>query len=356
MNALNKSRCRAFTLVEVMIAFAIFGMLVAAIYSTWVLILRAKKIGNDAAAQVQRERIAVRTLEDSLTCIQSYQASLAYYYFFVQNGEQPMLSFVSRVPAVFPRNGRFGDFNLRRLTFTLEAGPDAEKNLVLRQNPILMDMDSDEQSTPLVLARNVQDFIVECWDTNALAWTGEWTDTNTIPPLLRVSLVLGSTDDPGNKSSALTVTRLIAIPSMMLPGSPTRTTRCGGFWENRAVEGSILIIREVRVVRVAKTDREIGGVQADQMVPVGPEALAVLTDREAGHENLRPPPASRHGAHHGHDRHLRAVSPGGGLRALHESRNPSRPKCGFGSAIALAGTLRRGARALCPVAAIDHPQ
>ncbi len=214
----KKSRCRAFTLVEVMIAFAIFGMLVAAIYSTWVLILRAKKIGNDAAAQVQRERIAVRTLEDSLTCIQSYQASLSYYYFFVQNGDQPMLSFVSRVPAVFPRNGRFGDFNLRRLTFALESGPDSEKDLVLRQNPILMDMDSDEQSTPLVLARNVQDFIVECWDTNAMTWAGEWTDTNTIPPLLRVSLVLGSTDDPGNKSAALTVTRLIAIPSMMLPG------------------------------------------------------------------------------------------------------------------------------------------
>jgi type II secretion system protein J len=218
MNFPNKSRCRAFTLVEIMIAFAIFGMLVAAIYSTWILILRAKKVGNEAAAQVQRERIAVRTLEDSLTCIQSFQASLAYYYFVVQNGDQPMLSFVSRVPAVFPRNGRFGDFNLRRLTFTLESGPEAERDLVLRQNPILMDVDADEQGTPLVLARNVQDFIVECWDTNALAWVNEWTATNSIPPLLRVSLVLGSSADPGNKSAALTVTRIIAMPSMMLPG------------------------------------------------------------------------------------------------------------------------------------------
>jgi prepilin-type N-terminal cleavage/methylation domain-containing protein len=218
MNFNKKSRRRAFTLVEVMIAFAIFGMLVAAIYSTWILILRAKKVGNDAAAQVQRERIAGRTLEDSLTCIQSFQASLAYYNFVVQNGDQPMLSFVSRVPAIFPRNGRFGDFNLRRLTFTVESGPDSERDLVLRQNPILMDVDPDEQGTPLVLARNVQDFIVECWDTNTMDWVGEWTDTNTIPPLLRVSLVLGSTADPGNKLSALAITRVIAIPSTMLPG------------------------------------------------------------------------------------------------------------------------------------------
>lgn len=227
MNIAKKSRCRAFTLVEIMIAFAIFGMLVAAIYSTWILILRAKQVGNAAAAQVQRERIAVHTLEDSLTCLQSFQASLAYYYFVVQNGDQPMLSFVSRVPAVFPRNSRFGDFNLRRLTFTLESGPDSERDLVLRQNPILMDMDADERGTPLVLARNVQDFIVECWDTNTLDWVGEWTDTNAIPPLLRVNLVLGNPADPGNKSSAMAITRIIAIPSMMLP-SVLQGARGGG--------------------------------------------------------------------------------------------------------------------------------
>ncbi|MFZ0826275.1 MAG: prepilin-type N-terminal cleavage/methylation domain-containing protein [Verrucomicrobiia bacterium] len=222
-----RPRRRGFTLIEIMIAFAIFGMLVAAIYSTWTLILRSKQVGNAAAAQVQRQRIAVRTLEDSLTCVQAFQASMAYYSFVVQNGDQPMLSFVARVPAIFPRNGRFGDFNQRRLTFSLEAGPDSERDLVLRQNPILMDMDSDEQSTPLVLARNVQDFIVECWDTNALNWVDEWTDTNSIPPILRISLVLGSSADPGDKSAALAITRVIAIPSMMLP-SFLQTPRGGG--------------------------------------------------------------------------------------------------------------------------------
>jgi len=142
---------RGFTLVEIMIAFAIFGVLVMAVYSTWTVILRSKQVANESAARIQRQRIAIRTLEDSLTCIQSYQASPAYYSFVVQNGDQPMLSFVARVPAFFPRNGRFGDFKLRRLTYTLEPGPGAEKDLVLRQNPILTDMDSDENAFPLVL-------------------------------------------------------------------------------------------------------------------------------------------------------------------------------------------------------------
>jgi type II secretion system protein J len=218
MNFAKKSRCRAFTLVEIMIAFAIFAVLVSAIYSTWTLIIRSRQVGSSVAAQVQRQRIALRTIEDSLTCVQSFQASLQYYSFVVQNGDQPMLSFVSRVPAVFPRNSRFGDFNLRRLTFTLEPGPDSEKDLVLRQNPILTDMDTDEQSYPLVLARNVQNFVIECWDTNAVDWVGEWDDTNSIPPILRISLALNNSSDPQNTAPGLAITRVVALPSMMLPG------------------------------------------------------------------------------------------------------------------------------------------
>ena len=219
MNFMKKSRCRAFTLVEIMIAIAIFSIVVAAIYSTWILILRASKTGLEAAAQVQRERIAVRTIEDSLTCIQSFQASMKYYYFVVQKGDQSMLSFTARVPEIFPRNGRFGDFTLRRLIFTVEPGPDStgsEKDLVLRQNPILMDMDGDEQHYPLVLARNVKDFVVESWDTNTMQWDDEWLDTNSIPPMVRVSLLLGSSADSGS-AATLAITRLIALPSITMP-------------------------------------------------------------------------------------------------------------------------------------------
>ena len=79
MKLKDKSRRGAFTLIEIMVAFAIFGMIVAAIYSTWVLILKSSRVGQETAAQIQRERITVRTIEDSLTCIQSFQASMKYY-------------------------------------------------------------------------------------------------------------------------------------------------------------------------------------------------------------------------------------------------------------------------------------
>jgi len=215
---------KSFTLIEIMVAIAIFALIVAAIYSTWVLILKSSQVGQSVAARAQRQRIAVRTIEDSLTCIQSVQSSMQYYYFGVTNGDQPSLSFVSRVPDVFPRNGKFGDFNLRRLTFAVEPDANSVRNLVLRQNPILMDMDSDEQSTPLIIARDVKSFTVECLDTNAGEYVTEWDNTNTIPPMVRITLTLNGASD----NSSLTIQREIAMPSETMPAVVQTGTPGGG--------------------------------------------------------------------------------------------------------------------------------
>jgi type II secretion system protein J len=219
---------RGFTLIEIMVAIAIFAMLIAAVYSTWVVILKSAQVEQEAAAQVQRQRIAIRTIVDSLTCIQSFQASMGYYTFNVTNDtDHPTLSFVAHVPDVFPRNGKFYS-DLRRLTFSVESVSDSEKDLVLRQNELLKDMDADEQQVPLVLARHVKSFVVECWDTNALDWMTEWDDTNSLPPMVRVTLTLnGKTTGDNSSTPSFTVTREIAVPSTTLPriaqtGTPGR--------------------------------------------------------------------------------------------------------------------------------------
>ncbi len=226
---LNRKFLQAFTLIEIMVAIAIFMMVLAAIYSTWALVTRATIVGQSAAAQAQRQRIALRTIEDALMCCQSFQASQKYYSFILQNGQSPVFSFTARLPEIFPRNGKFGDFNLRRVTFSLEAAEEfgAGKNLVLRQNPILMDMDEDEQKNPLILARNVKTFAVECWDTNQLDWVTEWENTNSIPPLIRVGLVLGGNTEAGANAPELSIVRAFSMPSSMMPAAVQHGTANG---------------------------------------------------------------------------------------------------------------------------------
>jgi prepilin-type N-terminal cleavage/methylation domain-containing protein len=218
---------RAFTLIEIMVAIILFSLVVAAICATLVLILRATTVGQAAAARAQRQRVVMNTLENSLMCIQSFQASPQYYSFIVNNGDSPVLSFAARLPAVFPRNGKFispelgRDFKLRRVTFSLEPGPDRQDNLVLRQKSILMDMDAGEVSDPVVLAQNVNKFIIECWDTNQMDWVDEWDNTNTLPPMVRIGLILNNGDNNNNNNndadSQPAIVRVFSLPSTMMP-------------------------------------------------------------------------------------------------------------------------------------------
>ncbi len=237
-------RRRGFTLVEILLAMAIFTLLMAALYTTWVLVMRATTVGKRTAAQLQRERIAMQTLENSLTYIQSHQASIDYYLFDVENGDSPMLSFVAYLPDDFPRSGEFlnpvggpaMDFHMRRVTYSLQADDDGQgKDLVVRQNPFLMDMPSAEQTQPLVLARNVTDFLVECWDTNTAQWDTAWDATNIIPPLVRVTLGFANPNSHDNDHPAQVVTRLISFPSTTMPTTVQTPVNNGNFLGGRGL-------------------------------------------------------------------------------------------------------------------------
>src|SRR5438309_9196636 len=106
----RRARQRAFTLVEIMIAVAVFAAVMIAIYSSWSSILRGSRIGLEAAAEAQRSRVAVRALENSLVSLEMFQANIRHYYFFADtSGDFASLSFVARLPQSFPRSGDFCD-------------------------------------------------------------------------------------------------------------------------------------------------------------------------------------------------------------------------------------------------------
>lgn len=223
-------RQSAFTLIEIMMAMAIFTMVITAIYATWTLIIKSAKIGQEAAAQVQRERVTFRTFEDALACARSFQADLQHYSFLVENGSTPTLSFVARLPEFFPRSGRFGDFDVRRVTFALESGSDGQNQLVLRQTPILMEMDQDEEQHPFVLSRNVSKMEFELWDSRKCKWVDEWTTTNEIPSQIHLTLTYSrqNPDKPYSSPQTEVVSRIVDITSSMVPGGFQRMGQSQG--------------------------------------------------------------------------------------------------------------------------------
>jgi hypothetical protein len=225
-------------LVEILVALGIFSLVLASIYSTWTSILRASKVGTDAAAAVQRARVVSRIFEQTLISAQSFGLTMRnhpeYYSFLIQNGDAPYLEFTAHLPDSFPRGGKFdildndgvkvGSFGVRRVSFSIQSGPDGSRELVLRQRPILKDFDADERDHPLVLAKNVKHFKIEVWDTrkhNDLdPWVDEWkdTDTNNLPSKVKITLALA--DAPHSTVVRDSITRIVRIP-----GYPTGTVQ-----------------------------------------------------------------------------------------------------------------------------------
>lgn len=208
---------RAFTLLEIMVALALLSMIIVAIYSSWNAIIKGSKVAREVATASQRTRITMRTLQDSLLCACLFNANTNYYAFLADSqGDYSSFSFVARLPKSFPRSGKFGDLDVRRLAFTIENGSDGRKQLVLRQNPLLMDVDKDEQEFPLVLAKDVDTFIVEYIDPKTGDWIRDWTNAVMLPREVRFQLAIGHTDRSFTRSLE-TMVGTVALAAQPVP-------------------------------------------------------------------------------------------------------------------------------------------
>ena len=206
---------RGFTLIEVMVAVALLVVVVGAIYASWLAILRASRTGVAVAETAQRERLSIQIMEEALNSTLMYAANGKWYWFAAENGSDASISFVARLGKSFPRSGKFGDLDVRRVTFALEPGTGMLKQLVLRQSPLLMEMDEDEERNPLVLAQYVKELRFDFWDAQNAKWLDEWNNTNTIPKIVLISLKLG-VPDAGMFHSDFTrqMIRIVNMPSV----------------------------------------------------------------------------------------------------------------------------------------------
>jgi hypothetical protein len=152
-------------------------------------------------------------MEEALAYTEMFQANASWYGFMAEGGDDSTLSFVSRLPSSFPRSGKYGDLDLRRVEFGLQSGSDGGKVLVVKQAPLLMDFDKDEEAKPLVLAHNVKKLQFEFWNLQRGEWQDEWTQSNQIPRMIKATLVLGvsKTYTFGGAPPDREITRVITI-------------------------------------------------------------------------------------------------------------------------------------------------
>jgi type II secretory pathway component PulJ len=203
-----------------MLAIGIFALVLTAIYSTWISVLRGTRAALTAAAEVQRQRIAVRALEEALSTAVYHAANPQHYWFIAdtKGGDYATLSFVANLPETFPGSGLYrAEDRLRHVSFSVEDGIDGNKQLVLRQWPLLQPTNNaGSEPYTIILGRDVDKFALEFWDQGKKEWADEWTSTNLLPQMVSVSLAMGNRKGVTIDEKE-TITRVIGIHAMGVP-------------------------------------------------------------------------------------------------------------------------------------------
>lgn len=203
-------------MLEVLLAIGIFAMVLAAIYSTWICILRGSKAGLKAAQEVQRSRIALRTLEAAFNSTEMFVANMNYYLFLADtSGDMAAVSLAARVPDDFLGANQFRMLSqkVRRITFFTEPGRDGMAELKMTIAPILVDTNSTFLPYTVSLAKDVTRFQLAFFDAQKNEWLDEWKYTNQLPKLVQIALGVGKAG--GNSSQPYDeVFTLVSLPSV----------------------------------------------------------------------------------------------------------------------------------------------
>ncbi len=214
-----------FTILELMLSIGIFALILTAIYTIWIAILKGTRAGQKAAAEVQRARVSMRALEGAFNGAVRFQENLGqgplgrrknrYTFIAERDGDMAFVEFAARLPEGFLGSEQYQQQQqkVRRVRFSTEAGKDGAYNLLMTQWPILLPDNPATAYKPytITLAKDVTHFQVAMFDTSKGEWLDQWTTTNLLPKIVQISLGLGKSSVSGKPSEL--VYSVVALPS-----------------------------------------------------------------------------------------------------------------------------------------------
>jgi type II secretory pathway pseudopilin PulG len=209
------NRLRAFTLVEIMVAIAVFMLIMGSIMACWKAIVSGAQTGEMAAAMAQRARTSMRAIEDSLNNLEITKANIKYDAFITDTSDPQFasLSFAARLPASFLGSDYFGDNVMRRVIFDVEKDAGDKLNLVMTQYPLFAVPNDQNPPKSIILARDVSAFVLEFWSPKDEDWLTEFTKTDEVPPMIRITLGTGHSAHDA-KIPFEVISRIVAPPAL----------------------------------------------------------------------------------------------------------------------------------------------
>ena len=272
-----KKKQAAFTLVEAIVSVAVFSIVLAMVYGVFFSLARSTVAGAEATVEIQRQRIALKTIEDSLSGLVYYEQSKEQYSFLADTTifDYPSISFVSRVPPDFLGNKEFGSQRLRRIEFTVEDDEVLGRSLVMYQEALMQPVNTQDIREPKrwVLGPNLDTFFFVFWSTINNEWVSEWTETNSVPSRLKFELAFKGADGEAARIEEIQKREIVVFSESItqaMQNPPLPQARGGGSRGGKVTLELVLGkgLQQSKLQRGAKNRQNEVGVMA-RMVEVG---------------------------------------------------------------------------------------
>ncbi len=209
----NHNNRQAFTLLEIMLAVTILGLVMASVYGSWTAALSGWRRTSEVSDTFQRQRVVMDMLSELTRSAVFFGSNPELYQVIgthdTSHGDS--VSFVTASDALLPP-GEALLAGMRRVTIGLDRAAQGGVALTLANSAALGDT-GDTQSAPPshVISAEVVGFGVRYRDSRDGQWKESWEDAIVVPMAMEFTVAFADPSNP--KAAPLTVTRAVEMPA-----------------------------------------------------------------------------------------------------------------------------------------------
>jgi len=209
----NRREREAFTLLEVMLAVTILGLVMASVYATWSAALSGWKRSSTVSAAFQRERVVMDTLTELASSIVYFGSQKGLYD--LQGTHDDLvgdtISFVTASDTALPQS-ESAMAGMRRVTISVQRDQQDNPFLAVVNQPALQPSDAAVTNEIHVLSADVRGFQVWYRDPRDQSWKDKWEDPDSLPLAISFTVAFAGSD---SRTPPVIVTRAVDVPPAM---------------------------------------------------------------------------------------------------------------------------------------------
>ncbi len=207
----------AFTLLEMLVAIAIVGIIAVSLFATLGIAYHARASALAAIEPSRTASLAFDMIRDTLYSALPPRGILAGAFIGTDGTDDrgnpgDDLVFYGNPDALQHPEGANGEISRIELTWTVQQGFN-DHVLVRRTSNNLLATDAENPDEE-VICRGIWGFNIQYYDSNAQTWNDSWDSTasnNVLPSAVMVTLQL-ERPAPNNQTQILTYTRVFSLP------------------------------------------------------------------------------------------------------------------------------------------------